>query len=167
MHTFKDKHGTDWTVDLTLNQIRRIEAADFSPAFHSDEPQYIRFFPPQENLFTEVITNPAVAFGIVWICCQQQAEERGIKTEEEFANLFNGKALQDSRIAFYEELPDFFPEMATTLAALVERFTTIQKRADQKLSEGTKRIMNDEIVDREIDKAIAKAEENLKRELGV
>lgn len=166
MHVFKDKNGTEWTIDLTLDKIRRIEAADFAAAFHSDAPQSIQFFPPQDDLFTDIITNPAVAFGMVWLCCQQQAEERNIKTEEEFTNLFNGKSLQESRIAFYEELPDFFPEMATTLVALVERFTTIQKRADQKLGEGTQRLMSNERVDREIDKAIAKVEARMVEELG-
>lgn len=166
MHVFKDKNGTEWAIDLTLDKIRHIEAADFSAAFHAEEPRHIQFFPPQDDLFTDIITNPAVAFGMVWICCQQQANDRGIQTEEEFANLFNGKSLQDSRIAFYEELPGFFPEMATTLAALVERFTTIQKRVDQKLSEGTKRLISEERVDRVIDEALAGVEAKMKVELG-
>ena len=166
MHSFKDKNGTDWIIDLNLETIRFIESCNFGQALRKDDNYYIQMWPPQEDLFTEIITNPAVAFGMIWCCCREQAAERNIKSEEEFARLFNGQAAQDSRLALYEELPDFFPEMRTTLKALIDRYSRIHQIADQKLGKKATEMMSDEMLEKEVDKAIAKIQKDFEASLG-
>lgn len=160
MHTFKDKDGIQWEVDLNLSHIRYLESVDFSLATNG-EFEHIKFIPPQENLFSHVITNPAICFEIVWACCKNQAEKRDINTIEEFASKFDGRALQESRIAVYEELPPFFPENLTSLKALISRYSSIQRIAD----EGIVDLLNKKIGDKELRELVQEELDNMEYQI--
>lgn len=163
MHTFKDRNGTEWIIDLDLSLVRQIECYNFGPALSPREaasgeevaPHYISFFPPQEDLLTDIITNPAVCFGMVWCCVRAQAKERGIEDEMDFARLFKGDHIRDARLAFYKELPDFFPEMATTLTTLIERFSRTNEVADRKVAARLMEVMGDERIEELVDRELA------------
>ena len=158
MQTFKDKDGKDWIIDLNLSHIKLMEAHDYSEISRYNK---IKFLPPQEDLFTEVITNPAVCFTMVWCCCQKQATEVGIETELQFAERFNGETIQNSRIAMYEELPPFFPEQQTTLEALISRYGKIQKMADT----GMRKILDEKLGDKELEDLMEEGLQNVANNL--
>jgi len=163
MHTFKDNKGNEWVVDLTLAGIRRIEASDFSEALgkEGDEPFHIHFFPPEDDLFTTLITNPAVCFQMLWCVLQADIDSREVGSMEEFAELFGGKEIAEARLAFYEELPPFFPEMATSLTALIDRYSKIHEKADQAIAKKMQTLLSDKRIDNEITNIVDKMEFNL------
>lgn len=165
MQSFKDKNGQDWDLGITLFDILRIEAYDFSicytatgrePPFIDEEGRYhIQMNPPAENLFSELITDPAVCFAMIWIICQEQAEKREIKTELEFSRLFTGATCMEARAAFYKELPDFFPQMKTTLKTLLDRMLKFQEVADTRISREVETVLSDEEMHRVIEETLA------------
>lgn len=156
MRTFKDKTGQEWIVELTLDKVKYIESYDFAEALGEPSPCHIRMFPPEEDLFTTKITNPAVCFSMIWCIVREQAASRGIEDELAFAKLFDGRTMQDARLAFYEELPDFFPEMMTTLRTLIGTYSKVQKIADKKLNQKAMKHLSDEQIEKMVEEEINK-----------
>jgi len=147
MHTFKDKNGDDWDVELTLFGARAIEGYDFGPALHEDEEVYIDFLPPQEDLFQKYLPDPNVCFAMIWVLCKDQAEPRGIKSEYEFARLFNGDTLFAAQQALHKELPDFFPRLKTTLTTLLEQLTKVHTATDKLMREKVLEVVPDDKIE--------------------
>jgi len=156
MHDFKDKDGVSWTIDLSLSAVWRIEAYDFGRALHVDEPTFVAFFPPQADLFTSLITNPAVCFGMIWCCVEEQAKDREINNELEFAKRFDGDAIERARLALYEELPNFYSRSRISLQTLIGRYEEtweiINDRLQKKIDTLMTRETLEKMVDQEMDK---------------
>ena len=165
MHIFKDKEGTEWVIDLSLGTAKQIEAYDFAPAFHVEGPVYINFIEPDEKLFTELITQTSICFGMIWCCCRKQAEARGINNELEFFERFDGEAVERAKLAFYEELPLFFSNRKTSLQSLIGTYLETQKMLDRKLQQMIPKVLSPEkmeaVVDRELEKMQKEVEEAL------
>jgi len=163
MHTFKDNKGETWNIDLTLAGIRRIEAADFSEPLKKkgDEVFHINFFPPEDDLFTNLITNPSVCFQMLWCVLEEEAVDRGIGNMEEFAALFGGDEIAAARLAFYEELPPFFPEMTTSLKALTEKYSLVHQKADAAIAKKMDTLLSEKAIENEVSKIVDKIEFNL------
>lgn len=158
MHTFKDKNNTDWIIDLDLSIIRRFEANDFQTALGKAEPTYITFFPAADDLFTSILTNTNVVFEMIWLACKDQAIDEGVTDIEEFAKLFKGETIDSARMAFYEELPPFFPEKRTSLQALIESYSVVMEEADSVLKERVSSEMDRQVIRRKIKKMLEEAE---------
>lgn len=160
MHSFNDKEGTEWTIELNLGNAMLIEAHDFTHSLgDGEEPVKIKFLTPQDDLFTDVITNDAACFDMIWCCCKEQAERIGIKNQYEFAKRLTGKSIADARLAFYEELPNFFHRQETTLRALIKRFSSLQAMASKKIGQAMEEELDhldlEKMLDAEIEKAKA------------
>ena len=146
MKTFKDTKGNEWVINLTLADLQNIESYNFQHALHMENPYYINFFPADPDLFTDLLVNPRICFPAIWVVCKEQAEQREITNELEFAKLFGPRTINEARIAFLEELPPFFPEMESSLQAIVARYKQATKIADEELTnEVEKSLTDDEI----------------------
>lgn len=158
MHSFTDKEGKEWIIELNLGNAMLIEAHDFTHSLGNGEDALrIKFLTPQDNLFNEVITNDAACFDMIWCCCKEQAEKSGIKNQYEFAKRLTGKSIADARLAFYEELPNFFQRQETSLRALIKRFSSLQALATKKIGEAMEEQLDhldlEKMLDAEIEKA--------------
>ncbi len=163
-HIFKDRFQQSWTIELTLADITKLEAVDYTDIGYEEK---INFFPPDEKLFSAIVQNTKLAFLMIWLLCEEQAsgkfyqkevdgqiENFEIKSMEDFSRCFNGDSLMEARTAFYKELPDFFPEQRTSLTALIDRYTRFLKRGDEKITEKIDSQMNDEKMDTLIDQIL-------------
>jgi hypothetical protein len=158
MHSFNDKTGTEWIIELHLGNAMLIEAHDFTHSLgNGEDPVRVKFLTPQDDLFNEVITNDAACFDMIWCCCKEQAEKIGVTNQYEFAKRLTGKSIADARLAFYEELPNFFHRQETTLRALIKRFSSLQimatKKIGQAMEEELEHLDLEKILDLEIEKA--------------
>lgn len=161
MNTFKDKYDQSWTIDLDLQKARVIENYNFSQALRTQEEFYIQFFPPQENLFDELLTNTAVCFGMIWCLVKEQLDNKNyrdvqsnkhpITNEEDFARCFDGEALDRARLALYAELPDFFLDQKITLTTLRDRTKRAFEIADEKMAARLAERLSDSQITRLID----------------
>lgn len=169
MQTFKDKYGQEWILDMDLSSIRICEAREF-PTIGK-----ITFFPPTENFYA-LLGQTEVSFGLVWCLCKDQLEgktfipkgkkdSQPITDEEQFAHCFDGEVLEQSRIALFEELANFFPQMRTTLKTLIERYSSLTKIVDRKTSDRMKTEMSDEKMEQMIDKTFDGIETGLPKEM--
>ena len=162
MQTFKDKYGQEWLLDMDLSSVRLMEAREF-PNLGK-----ITFFPPTEN-FYQLLGQTEVSFGMIWCLCKDQLEGKTfikgntetsapITNEEEFAHCFNGETLEQSRIALFEELANFFPQMRITLTTLIERYSSLTKMVDRKTATKMTTEMSDDKMEQMIDQALDEAE---------
>jgi hypothetical protein len=154
MHTFRDKDNFEWRIDLTLGDVKRIEAFDYADALGKGEPYRVKFFPPQDNLFTELITHPDVVFSMVWCCVEEQAQAAGVPTIYDFAKRLRGGDLVALREAFWAELPDFFPEMASTLRALITEYSNVTRLTNSKMEHAVKSSVDMALLEQRLDAEI-------------
>lgn len=141
MHTFKDKDGTEWILDLSMARAMEIEGYDFGQALGDYDPEtrgynprYIKFINPEESSFQTYLHDSKMNFTIVWILCRKQAEQRGVNNMLEFAERFDGEAIDRSRIALWEEMANFFQGQKTMLRTLIEHYSKNRAEADQRIS---------------------------------
>lgn len=166
MHTFKDKTEKEWAVDVDLGTIRVIEDFDFSEALRTEDRRHISFLPPEEDLFTSLLTNTRVLFCCLWLCCRDQAIDRGIDNIEQFAEVFSGPSLNEARLAFLEELPPFFPDMMTSLRALIETYSSVMQEADKQITAKLKKTLSPERIKAEVTEAVESLDLSLKPKRG-
>ena len=172
MHSFQDKHGLEWLVDLTLDKAMAIEGHNFAQALGEDplldedgNEQYlvrrIRFIDPEESLFTEKLTNSRVLLDMLWCCLRDQAAKGGITNVLQFAERFDGKSFDAARMAFLEELPCFFPRKAMTLRALIAKYSEAEIATDRATAQQIEETMGAE----NVQKLLSKAHSQARREL--
>jgi len=139
MPSFTDRLGQKWYLELDLFKAMKLEDHEF-PGIGK-----IKFFPPTENLLN-LLSETAVSFGMIWFLCQDQIKGRTYATnssdartpianEEDFARCFNGETVDSSRVALFEELGNFFPQMKITLSRLIERYSSLKKIVDSKVAD--------------------------------
>lgn len=182
-HTFNDKFGKQWNVDLNLGTAQEIEDYDFA-----GRASKIQLVPPQDDLFTEQINNSKVVFGMVWICCQDQirdfnnhiaihdftdiplddprrSELRPINNELDFAKRMDGISAAAMKEALWAELPNFFRDAATSLKNLMGRYSRIQEKANARISksldQNVNRLLSDEKIDEMVEKEILTLESKM------
>jgi len=160
MHTFNDKFGQVWSLDLDLALVQELENHDF-PAHGK-----IKFFPPSENLL-QLLSETSISFGMIWEMCKYQlvgktyyprisslteeATAQPITNQEHFAMCFNGDTVEQSRIALFEELGNFFPQMRTTLKQLTERYSHLVGLVNRKSAQKMEAELSDEKMETLID----------------
>lgn len=153
MRTFKDKEGTEWLVEFNLYNVMQIEGYDFTNILGSPK---IKILPPQPDFFDKIITNTPAILAMVWCCLREQASERGIANEIDFARRINGNTIQEARIAFWGELSDFFPEMRTTLQTLTGKLSRAQVLANERMTKEVEQKITDSAIQEVLDKLLEK-----------
>lgn len=167
MEKFRDRFAKEWSLDLTLGIVMEIEAYDFQGLLPKLQLQ-----PPQDDLFTKQITNPKIVFGIVWIALQEQIrcfndqlrslpqekqadpQYAPIHNEMDFARRCSGQVVSDMKLALWRELPNFFPESATSLRNLMARFSRVEEIARERLEPALQKNLDKYLSDEEIEKMI-------------
>jgi hypothetical protein len=150
MRSFKDKKGQEWTLDLTLGHVRQIEQSDFSVLKVESVPLLSR---PEEAVF-DLVPNRALSMACVWICVRDQAEARGVHSEEEFCLLLNATSINEACESFWGELSDFFPVLKMTLTKLIERFSKGVELLNKQAPEAVAETLTDEWMEQEIQRQL-------------
>lgn len=162
MRTFTDRYDQTWQLDMDLSAVRKIESYEF-PNFGK-----ISFFPPSEKLF-QMLSETEVSFFALWMLCRDQIEGKTyickktaaklpVTNEEDFAHCFNGDTIEKGKVAFFEELSDFFPQMRTTLMRLTERFSSLTKIVDQRMADKMTEELSDQRINQIIDETMNETE---------
>ena len=103
MHTFKDRTGRDWPLEIHNTAIVRCRTL-----LKEDLPNLVDGdFDKLYTLLAEDTDN-VIRFGsILYVLCQDQADKLGM-TSEDFGRLLYGDVLDQAAEAFTAELFDFF-----------------------------------------------------------
>lgn len=148
MQQFKDKEGRNWTLELNLGTGFKVEAFDFAEALGEEEKTTISFLDAENEKLESYMTNTRVCFTMIWLCCQEQAEQRGIDNMLKFAECFDGPTLDAAKIAFWEELANFFPKKATTLRTLTRKFSEVMIAQDKTMAKAIEENISVENLDK-------------------
>ena len=144
MHVFKDKDGVEWQISMDLSIAMKIDGFDFAEALDKESPYHIHFMDSDDEMFQLYLTNTRVCFTMVWLCCEEQAKQRGYNDMLQFGRIFNGQAWDDARMALMEELPDFFPRRATTLRVLTRKYSEVMAAQDKTMAEAIEQSVSTE-----------------------
>jgi hypothetical protein len=112
-YTFTDRKKREWDVTVTLAGIRRMEKGDYSLMY----PKPVVLMPPTKEFFPDLLGNPALLWGMIWVLCKPQADAKQV-SEEEFCDGLDGEVMEIGREKFWDALLDFFRERRTDLSAL-------------------------------------------------
>jgi hypothetical protein len=105
MRIFKDNAGREWTIALSIGDIKRVKDLLGVNLFEPESGE-----PP---LLTRIGTDIILLCDIVYCLIKVQADKLGI-TDEEFGRALGGEAILAAQKAFYEELIDFFRQSGRT-----------------------------------------------------
>lgn len=109
MRTFRDEHGRDWTLALTVDAVKRVKALAGVDLMRLD--QVVDGVPVVQRLVVDVVTICDVAFAIL----KPQADDRGV-SDEQFAAGLGGDGIRVLSQALMEEITDFFRKLGRTEA---------------------------------------------------
>lgn len=99
MHTFRDKAGGEWVVEITVATVKRVKGlAGVDLLAIGDEA---------ENLLQRLATDPVALVDVLYAVCHPQITERGLDGDG-FADLFSGDSIEAAAAALLEELIGFF-----------------------------------------------------------
>lgn len=117
MPKFKDRNGKDWSVNLTVASLKRVdEQAEFDLLNLLDE---------NLNGLAALYDNPIKLVEVVYAICEPQIEAAEM-TPEEFGESFAGQSLHDAAEAVVEATAAFYQspkqgEILRAMKAKVER----------------------------------------------
>jgi len=112
MHAFRDTDGRDWSIDLTIGAVKRVQTllgVDLlnplgkRPKKAAGKKRRRRGVP----LVTKLQTDVALLVDVIFALVQPQAEEREVD-DLAFVNGLGGDAAYDAAQAFMAEWRDFF-----------------------------------------------------------
>lgn len=124
MAKFEDSSGKVWTIQLNVGlvgQLRREAKFDLGGAVRDGE-----------KLAELLFTDPEILVGILWVCCEPQAQTLGVSAEQ-FGFGFDGPAISRAVDALLEAIIDFFHRPATA-AAMKAKMPTLLNDLDQKMT---------------------------------
>ena len=101
MHTFADKLGRTWYVDVNVTTIRRVRAA-------LDVDLYLLVDDKMQALGA-LVSDPCRLADVLYVLCKDDADTKNI-SDEDFGRALAGDAIRAAAEAFVEELIDFFPD---------------------------------------------------------
>ena len=99
MHSFKDKNGLEWNVEVNMATVKRVKNATGINIADLDNVEFM------QKLKDDLI----FLIDLLYLVCKPQADERGIN-DEAFAGLIFGDVLEQAVSAFLESYVDFFPQ---------------------------------------------------------
>jgi hypothetical protein len=102
MQTFTDNKGQLWTIEITYDSLRRIEADT-----RMDLTMPLRGVASGESVITLLNQSILVLLKVLWSVCRIRAEELRVKREW-FEKNIEGEPLEEARQKLMQELADFF-----------------------------------------------------------
>lgn len=98
MRSFKDGQGRDWTIEVTIDSIKRVR--DLAKV-----DLYSLFTTEAQRLFSD----PVLLVDALYVLCHDQVSSRQM-SDIDFGKLFAGDVLEQAAGALLEATVDFFPE---------------------------------------------------------
>jgi hypothetical protein len=167
--TFKDKHGTEWDLALTLGAAKLIDAVQYDNVTNVQ----FSFLNPDRDFFQEIFHNKgligAIAFQIISYSQLDKLDDGrfvGTTREEQelaFLSRLDGKSIRTMHLALLNAMADFFPEMETVLRNLIQKMDKVNNRLQKELSQMAE--MTEAQFDQEIETAIAKTKKEIAKNL--
>jgi len=114
MRSFKDNADRTWTITLNVYAVKKVrDLLQVDLLDLSGDPSIRRGGPgagdkPDNGLLYRLIADPVVLVDVLYVVCQDQAEEANV-TDEQFGRAMAGDAIDGATKAFLEELADFTP----------------------------------------------------------
>ena len=132
MKCFKDSTGREWTIEITIATVKRVESlADVN---------LVRLIQPRSgatgSLLTELQTDIVLFCDVLYAAMKPQADERGL-TDETFAAVLAGQVIADATVAFWDELMLFFRSLPTgqaTVAAIMKAKELVKAAVERAVS---------------------------------
>jgi hypothetical protein len=125
MRQFKDEKGRPWTISVnvgTVKKVRGLAGIDLLDV-------------QSGSMFQQLAEDPVKLGDVLWVLCQEEAEERKVG-ELDFAAALAGDSLSSATEALLEEVTDFFPKpQRELLRKALSRAKASQERSMAKASE--------------------------------
>jgi len=105
MKTFVDTSGRSWSVQLTIDSVKRVKSlldVNLLDLVSGDPPLLTRFG-----------TDIVLLCDVIFVLIKPQADALGV-TDEQFGAALGGEAILNAHAAFYDELIGFFQGMGRT-----------------------------------------------------
>jgi len=120
MKTFTDSAGRTWTIAVTVDAIKRVEAlikgVNLANLTSGDPP-----------LLTRLETDVVLLCDVIFALVKPQADQLSV-TDEEFGKAMGGDAIMAAHDAFWEELTGFFRQLRRTdTARAIEKQAALVK----------------------------------------
>jgi hypothetical protein len=131
MHSFKDKEGREWTIDITVSAIKRVRSA-----------LQVNLLDIVEGQLLEELENPVLLVDVLYVLCREQCEARKI-SDEDFGRGMAGDAIDRATSAFLADLSDFFPSGKRQL--LSQALEKVNKLRGMALAQAAARLSSDEL----------------------
>ena len=97
MRDFKDSNGLTWTIRVNVNVIEAVKQSlgvDIADLYMETG--------------TRVFSDPVLTVNVLYVCCQAEAEKRGI-TDVQFGESMIGDAIENGVMSLMAAVRDFFP----------------------------------------------------------
>lgn len=143
-HTFKDKQGQAWSVDVTLQLVADVQR-------HLDVD--LRPDPDIGKRLIALAYDIETLVNILYRACKKQADERGID-DAAFGELFDGEAFDSATSALLEAYTSFCP--ALMRQGLLKQ-TAAQGRAEQMAMDRLDQELTDDKIKQMVNDAISGA----------
>ena len=118
MAKFCDRHGKEWTIDITVGSCKRVRQK--TGVVITD------LLAEKMKPLAELVSNQELLVDVLYVLCEPQAEKEGV-TDEQFGEAMAGDSLDDAYHAFMGGLADFFPkrqrEMIKSLSQKVDQLS--------------------------------------------
>ena len=151
MSTWKDNQGRSWKLAINVNTIKRVrERAGVN---------LLDVFDGQ--LLNRLSEDPELLVNTLYVVCQPQAEQQAI-SEEAFAELLVGDAIEEAATALVQGLIDFFPKDRREVLGRLWKATGKAQAEAIKLVSGK---LDDRQIEATIQAAMRQASEQIDREL--
>lgn len=120
MSQFKDSKGTTWTLDITVEAIKRVKShlgIDLGNIHQGNPPQS-----------TQLDTDIVLLIDVIYVLLRPQAEAKGV-SDVEFGESLGGDAAYAAREAFWRGLIDFFQRFhrADAVAAIGKQMELMER----------------------------------------
>lgn len=123
MHSFNDKTGQSWEVELTVGMIERIKDVLkidlFDPV--GEDNQLIADLAPIDPKNIRLFVN------VIWVICEEQCKKLDpTVTSDQFSGLISAEPLQWAYTAFYEEWALFFRSLGRKdLGEMIQKMNSL------------------------------------------
>ena len=147
-HCFTDSEGREWEVAITVGIIKKVRqkySLDLADAFDFDLKGQAK-----NDVLQKISDDPVLMIDVLYCICEEQAKARNI-TEIAFGELFStGEMMENAVNALLQGLLRFLPPQRRLV---MEKILQIANRNMEKMQEESRKALENQQVQEEIDKA--------------
>lgn len=151
MHSFQDKNGKKWNIELNVGTAKRVKSeceidlVNVITMSHDGKAQ--------ASALERLAEDPILLVDVLFSLCKEQAKESGVD-DFAFAELFNADAVEQSSNALMEEIINFSqPAKRKALTRIYRTAKDFAARMDKQLEQ----ILESPELDAEIESVLKKS----------